>query len=447
MRAFLYKKMFRNIFMSNKIYILIIPALFTIVLISVSCQQEYSKTIPTVVTLEATSITSTTSLSGGTISDDGGAIVTSRGMCWSIDLNPDINDNKTIDGKGIGSYISSITDLNPAKKYYARAYAINSIGTAYGNLITFTTNSSIPVIAATEISVITAISASCNVNISSDGGSAITARGVCWSTSQNPTTSNSKTSNGSGVGSFVSSITGLIPAMTYYVRVYANNSIGTTYGNQISFTTSATVHTVTTLIIDTLKFSPIIVGGIVPSDESPTFTERGILYGLSTNLTVSNSTLVGSFKYGLSSGGFDTPSTSNGKITSGSGKGTFSSTIKYLLGSRTYYVRAYAINSNGVFYGDILKFNTKNYTRDPRGSGISNVSWISSFTLFDLQTDEIILPNSVGNFEIFYSSNEDPQVHQVTLAPSSLPNFRLYKFKTKENCQLWCDIKNGVKKP
>ncbi len=77
--------------------------------------------------------------------------------------------------------------------------------------------------------------------ISTDGGSAITARGVVWNTSANPTISlSTKTSNGSGIGTFTSSITGLTPNTKYYVRSYATNSAGTTYGNELSFTTTGT---------------------------------------------------------------------------------------------------------------------------------------------------------------------------------------------------------------
>ena len=69
--------------------------------------------------------------------------------------------------------------------------------------------------------------------ITSDGGAAITARGVCWSTSSGPTIADNKTSNGTGIGSFTSSMTGLTIGTTYYIRAYATNSAGTTYGNEI----------------------------------------------------------------------------------------------------------------------------------------------------------------------------------------------------------------------
>jgi hypothetical protein len=74
-------------------------------------------------------------------------------------------------------------------------------------------------------------------NITSDGGSIITARGVCWNTSKNPTIADSKTMDGSGSGKFTSFLTGLSENTLYYVRAYATNEVGTAYGNEVSVTT------------------------------------------------------------------------------------------------------------------------------------------------------------------------------------------------------------------
>lgn len=88
-------------------------------------------------------------------------------------------------------------------------------------------------------SAVKSTTATCGGNISSDGGYSITARGVCWSTTPNPTIYSNKTTDGSGTGTFSSSITGLNPSTAYYVRAYATNSMGTTYGTNVSFTTTA----------------------------------------------------------------------------------------------------------------------------------------------------------------------------------------------------------------
>ncbi|MEZ5084263.1 MAG: FISUMP domain-containing protein [Bacteroidales bacterium] len=95
--------------------------------------------VPVLSTTEVTEIYTNRATSGGNITDDGGTTVTARGVCWSTGLTQTISDNKTEDGTGAGSFISSVTDLEPNTTYYLRAYATNSAGTAYGSAMTFTT--------------------------------------------------------------------------------------------------------------------------------------------------------------------------------------------------------------------------------------------------------------------------------------------------------------------
>ena len=95
-----------------------------------------------------------------------------------------------------------------------------------------------PTVTTNEVTDITITSARCGGNIVDDGGADITARGVCWSTNQNPTITGSHTTDGSGTGSYTSNITGLNAGTTYYVRAYATNSEGTSYGSQKSFNTT-----------------------------------------------------------------------------------------------------------------------------------------------------------------------------------------------------------------
>jgi hypothetical protein len=200
--------------------------------------------LPTVTgTTAISNISYTTANSGGTITNDGGAAITVRGVCWSTSSNPTIAlSTKTIDGSGTGSFTSSITGLLAATTYYVRAYATNSVGTAYGNQVVFTTTAfTLATLTTTAISNISYTTANSGGTITNDGGAAVTARGVCWSTSSNPTIAlSTKTIDGSGIGSFTSSITGLLAATTYYVRAYATNSVGTAYGSQVVFTTTAT---------------------------------------------------------------------------------------------------------------------------------------------------------------------------------------------------------------
>jgi hypothetical protein len=102
-----------------------------------------------------------------------------------------------------------------------------------------------PSIFTTSISNISINSASSGGHVTEEGSSNVTSRGVCWSTSQNPTTSDSKTTDGSGTGIFLRSITGLSPNTKYYIRAYATNSVGTAYGDQITFKTKITPPTLT----------------------------------------------------------------------------------------------------------------------------------------------------------------------------------------------------------
>jgi uncharacterized protein (TIGR02145 family) len=96
--------------------------------------------LPTLTTTAVTSITTTTAATGGTISSDGGADITVRGVCWSTSSNPTIAlTTKTVNGAGTGAFTSNITGLTAGTAYYVRAYATNSVGTAYGNEINFTT--------------------------------------------------------------------------------------------------------------------------------------------------------------------------------------------------------------------------------------------------------------------------------------------------------------------
>jgi len=198
---------------------------------------------PSVSTSSISSITENSAQSGGNVTDDGGASVTARGVCWSTSQNPTTSDDCTSDGSGTGSFSSNLTNLNPDTQYYVRAYATNSEGTAYGNQRNFTTDAEagLPSVSTSSISSITENSAQSGGNVSDDGGASVTARGVCWSTSQNPTTSDDCTSDGSGTGSFTSNLTSLSSDTRYYVRAYATNSEGTAYGNQRNFTTNKEV--------------------------------------------------------------------------------------------------------------------------------------------------------------------------------------------------------------
>ena len=195
-------------------------------------------TVPTVITQTLTNVGFSSAVCGGNVLSDGGATVTARGVCWDTTSNPTITDNHTTNGAGIGSFTSSLTGLMENTTYYVRAYAINAEGIAYGEVRSFTTLAATVPTVSTQASINAGVfSAVCGGNVLSDGGATVTARGVCWDTTSNPTITDNHTIDGAGIGSFTSSLTGLMANTAYYVRAYATNSVGTAYGDQIMFTT------------------------------------------------------------------------------------------------------------------------------------------------------------------------------------------------------------------
>lgn len=126
--------------MKAKLYIFSVCTLCLLFVLIISCKKDPPKAIPIISTTTVTNITSTAFTSGGNISSDGNSPIISRGVCWSTIQNPTISDSKTSDGTGTGSYISSITGLVQGTTYYLKAYATNSVGTAYGNQIVVNTN-------------------------------------------------------------------------------------------------------------------------------------------------------------------------------------------------------------------------------------------------------------------------------------------------------------------
>ena len=163
------------------------------------------------------------------------------------------------------------------------------------------------------------------------------ARGVCWSAATNPTTTNNKTTDGSGTGVYSSFISGLNPSVTYYVRAYATNSAGSAYGNEIRFTTAMApvLPTVITRVVSFINSTTAQSGGNITAGGSAAVIARGVCWSTSAN-----------------------PNIADSKTTDGSGTGAFSSSLSGLTAGATYYVRAYATNSARTAYGNEVSFTT-----------------------------------------------------------------------------------------
>jgi N-acetylneuraminic acid mutarotase len=210
-----------------------------------SCKKEAA--IPVVTTSIVKDITQTTALSGGTVTDDGGASVLNRGVAYSTSHDPEVGYTYTKDGAGTGSFSSKITGLSGSTTYYVRAFATNSAGTGYGNEVSFKSNEiSVATLTTINVTAITSTTATSGGKIPSSGGTPITEWGICWSNSHNPIITDQvikiKMDQLEDVvpdTAFTVNLSGLIPGTTYFVRAYAINSVGAAYGNEVTFTTSA----------------------------------------------------------------------------------------------------------------------------------------------------------------------------------------------------------------
>lgn len=220
-----------------------------------------------------------------------------------------------------------IGSLQSNTTYHFRIKAQNIVDEAYSNDATFTTLPSAPHINTTAASNIMHNSASSGGWVTYDGGSAVTARGVCWSTSQNPTLADNYTTDGSGTGTFSSIITGLNIGTTYYVRAYATNSIGTSYGSQVSFTT-IDIPIVETNSITDIQGNRAKAGGYVTNNGGQNITIYGLCWSLQPNPTTNDSI-----------------------------NHAFDEWMQPLYPDSVYYVRAYATNVAGTGYGNEVSFN------------------------------------------------------------------------------------------
>ncbi len=218
----------------------------------------------------------------------------------------------------------------------------------------------VPVLTTTSPTAITSTSAQTGGTITSDGGSAITARGVCWGEFSFPTIADSKTTDGAGNGNFSSSMTNLLASKTYRVRAYATNSTGTGYGNEFTVNATPGVPSLTTdpVNVDNKKW---ISGGSNLWKGGANITERGVCWSTTPNPTIANN-----------------------KTTEGPGDLGFTSRI-FLPANSTNYYRAYATNSYGTGYGNQITLTTSYAIGLMHGGGmIFNVDgsgihgWISS---------------------------------------------------------------------
>lgn len=314
--------------------------IFIAVFLIQSCKKD-DLTPVVLTTAEPAEITQTSVVSGGNIKSDDGAEIIIAGVCYGISDNPSVRDMHTNDGRSAGNFTSNLTGLTPNTKYYIRAYAYTAAGTSYGNELSFTTSQiAVATLTTAEVTSITAGSAISGGNITGDGGGIVTGRGVCWGIVPNPTIEDHRTEDGQGTGSFTSYLSDLQPVTIYFIRTYATNSAGTSYGNEISFKTLASAPVVTTVDVSLVTAFTAKSGGTVLSDcGGGDIMAKGVCWGIMEN-----------------------PTTDDTKTDDGAGMNTFTSILADLKPNTTYFVRAYATNVTGTGYGNQFNFTTRSDT-------------------------------------------------------------------------------------
>lgn len=291
------------------------------------CKKEE---VPILTTAVVTNITGITATSGGTITSEGSGTVISRGVCWSTNITPTIEDNKTQDGAGAGTFQSNMVGLNGGTTYYVRAYATNRDGPGYGMAMSFITLGQSPTAITGTASSITIAEAKLNGTINGnylpttvtfEYGTTITYDQTITAT-QSPVLGNVNTS-------VSSNLVNLSAGTTYHFRVKAVNSLGTTYGSDMTLTTLGLIPTVTTLSASNFTATGAKLNGTVKANY------------LSSIVT---------FEYGTTDSYGQTITADQSPVT-GNVNVSISANLTSLISGSTYHFRVKAVNSLGTSYG------------------------------------------------------------------------------------------------
>ena len=188
---------------------------------------------PSVEILPASEISYTSFVCSGDVTDSGTYSVTARGFCWSTDPDPVMTGEHLHVGNGSGTFSALLANMQPETTFYVRAYAVNAAGVTYSTPITVSTLS--PTIPTVSTDTVNGYN-ECTGTVLADGNAPVTQRGFCYDTLPSPTLENGVVlADGSGLGEFTATLTGLPVGKLYFIRAFATNAKGTAYGNQIHF--------------------------------------------------------------------------------------------------------------------------------------------------------------------------------------------------------------------
>ena len=338
--------------------------------------------LPTIKTTALTEVTAESATLGGEVMTDGRLAVTARGICYGTEQQPTIDGLHTTDGSGLGVFTTTLKNLDHNTIFYARAYATNKMGTAYGDQVKFTTELGVPIVISDSVYRITAHSAKCKGHVESDGGYAVSKKGTCWSRQPDPTVDDECTNDGSGIGEFTSTLNNLLENTTYYVRTYATNATSTVYGEQIIITTLDGLAVVKTDSVNNVSATGFTAFGTVVSDCDIPVTARGFCYSASQYPTIEDA-----------------------QTTSGKGIGQYKSNITKLEYGTTYYVRAYATNATATTYGEQITVKTLNGLPTVTTAEVTNIGSVKATCGGNVTDDGTLTVTARG---VCYGTNQYP---------------------------------------
>jgi len=360
---------------------------------------------------------------GGEIVSDGGNSILSKGVVWSITPNPSIeNDNKIVYGSGFGNFSVRISNLIPLTSYYYRSYVTSTSGTVYGQSFYFTTLDILSEISTAPVSNISTNSANSGVVIEENLGSQIIRSGIIWQPNHNDNFSLNDNVYINEQGPGVLQMDNLIRGNLYYVKSFAQNDLGISYGEELSFETLSEPPTVVTFT-PSAGTNYIQTGGYVSDDGGSTITTKGVIFGTDENLNIENNI-------------YPLYSCNSGNCTNTEFSRDFADGISP---NTTYTVRAFASNKNGYGYGDIYYITTLAGKPEINSIGFDNVTTRSISMSSEIITDNgseiidfgVLISESSQELVIDNSNvvvNTEGETSQIGLFNSTFSN--LYPDKT-----------------
>ena len=297
-------------------------------------------TVPTLSTNAISAITTRSAWSGGSIQNVGGGVLSTYGITFNTAPEPFVYQNSTLTGVGtLSSFVREMSSLLFSTTYYARSYAITTVGVGYGEELSFTTmEASTPTVSTIAlVGAANARTAATGGAIPDDGGATITQRGVVWDVNPSPTVdlSTQQIDVFGGTSPFIANISTLSTNTLYYARAYASNAVGVTYGQDVSTLTNDFPALSTTEISTNIGSTTATALGYIVSTGRTAITSYGFAFSFLSTPTVLNSTIAG-----------------NGPTAA------YTATISTLQPGSNYYIRSFGSNAVGISYGQETLFST-----------------------------------------------------------------------------------------